>query len=113
MTTSKLAELKALRENASKEFEHTEDGRLFVDNDPQFWAYDMQEDDSKFIAAAANNWVTLIECLELADAVLKNISNRPSLPNPEKDADWKNCMKWSSAEAKEARAEIESKLGGI
>lgn len=56
---------------------------------------------------------TLIECLEYAHAVLENISHRPSLPNPDKDADWKNFMKWSSAEAKEAIEEIESKLGEI
>lgn len=28
----------------------------------------------------------------------------PDLPNPDRDADWKNCMKWSSHEAQEALA---------
>lgn len=37
----------------------------------------------------------LIEALEL-------IKNRPDLPNPEKDADWKNCMKNSSYDASKA-----------
>lgn len=33
---------------------------------------------------------------------LEKIAARPELQNPERDADWKNCMKWSSHEAKEA-----------
>lgn len=37
----------------------------------------------------------LLEALEI-------IAKRPDLPNPERDADWKNCMKWSSHEAREA-----------
>lgn len=37
---------------------------------------------------------------------LEIISKRPDLPNPERDADWKNCMKWSAQEAAEALTEI-------
>ena len=35
-------------------------------------------------------------------AALEIIAKRPDLPNSERDADWKNCMKWSSYEAREA-----------
>lgn len=33
---------------------------------------------------------------------LRIIAKRPDLPNPERDADWKNCMKWSAHEAQKA-----------
>lgn len=38
---------------------------------------------------------------------LEVIARRPDLPNPERDADWKNCMKFSSHEAREALAIVE------
>lgn len=34
--------------------------------------------------------------------ILESIANRPNLPNPERDADWRNCMESSSYEAKQA-----------
>lgn len=40
----------------------------------------------------------LIEALEL-------IASTPSLPNPERDADWKNCMKNSAYTARAAIAQ--------
>lgn len=39
------------------------------------------------------------------------IAKRPDLPNPDRDADWKSCQKWSSAEAKDCLALLD-KLGG-
>lgn len=39
---------------------------------------------------------------------LEIISKRPDLPNPDKDSDWKNCMKWSSHEARQALKEVEA-----
>lgn len=33
---------------------------------------------------------------------LEEIAKRPDLPNPERDADWETCMKFSSHEAREA-----------
>ena len=44
---------------------------------------------------------------EMAEA-LKRIANRPDLPNPDRDADWKNCMQTSSHEAKEVLAKYQS-----
>lgn len=40
--------------------------------------------------------------IEKYEETLKKIAKRPDLPNPERDADWKNCMKWASHEAREA-----------
>jgi hypothetical protein len=40
--------------------------------------------------------------------VLEVISRRPNLPNPERDADWKNCMKCSSHECRELIAELKA-----
>lgn len=40
---------------------------------------------------------------------LRKIASRPDLPNPERDADWKNCMKWSAHEAQQALADWENK----
>lgn len=34
--------------------------------------------------------------------ILERIAKRPDLPNPERDADWKNCQKWSQHDAREA-----------
>jgi hypothetical protein len=45
----------------------------------------------------------LAEVAPLVEA-LDKIANRPDLPNPECDADWKNCMKNSSYEARAALA---------
>jgi hypothetical protein len=44
---------------------------------------------------------TFAENKRLREA-LEKIAKRPDLPNPEKDADWKNCMKNSSYEARKA-----------
>ena len=38
---------------------------------------------------------------------LERIAKRPDLPNPERDADWKNCMKLSAAEARAALKETD------
>lgn len=43
------------------------------------------------------------DCDGLVEA-LEKIAKRPDLPNPERDADWKNCMKWSAYEAQQALA---------
>lgn len=43
------------------------------------------------------------DCDGLVEA-LEKIAKRPDLPNPERDADWKNCMKWSAHEAQQALA---------
>ncbi len=45
--------------------------------------------------------------LEIAKDALEKIAKRPDLPNPDRDADWKNCMKASSFEAAEALAHID------
>jgi hypothetical protein len=45
----------------------------------------------------------IAEVAPLVEA-LDKIANRPDLPNPECDADWKNCMKNSSYEARAALA---------
>lgn len=39
--------------------------------------------------------------LKIALDCLDRIGNTPDLPNPERDADWKNCMKNSSWDARE------------
>jgi hypothetical protein len=44
------------------------------------------------------------EKFERVRHALELISKRPNLPNPDRDADWKNCQKNSSFEAKEALA---------
>jgi hypothetical protein len=46
---------------------------------------------------------------EHAIPALTNIRKRPDLPNPDKDADWKNCMKWSAHDAKEALEKMPKK----
>jgi len=46
---------------------------------------------------------------KMAEA-LRNIAKRPDLPNPERDADWKACQKFSSHEAREALAAYEASL---
>lgn len=40
--------------------------------------------------------------------LLERIANRPDLPNPDCDADWKNCQKWSQHDAREALALLAS-----
>ena len=47
-------------------------------------------------------------CKDKIKQALENIANRPNLPNPERDADWKNCMKWSSHEAQEALTALDA-----
>lgn len=44
--------------------------------------------------------------IEVMKAALQNIEKRPDLPNPDRDADWKNCQKWSSYEATQALTAI-------
>lgn len=43
----------------------------------------------------------LLDLLEGMGEALRKIAKRPDLPNPERDADWKNCVKWNAHEAKE------------
>ena len=45
-----------------------------------------------------------VDVLEKVVKLLENISKRPNLPNPDRNADWKTCQKWSSHEATEALA---------
>lgn len=40
--------------------------------------------------------------IKIIRELLECIATRPNLPNPERDADWKNCMKNSSYDAKKA-----------
>lgn len=45
--------------------------------------------------------------------ILEKIAKRPDLPNPDRDADWKNCQKWSAHDAQEclvALSELEKEL---
>lgn len=44
--------------------------------------------------------------LAIAINCLNLIAKRPDLPSPDRDADWKNCMKHSSYEAQVALADI-------
>lgn len=46
------------------------------------------------------------EALQKFKEALEKISMRPNFPNPDRNADWRNCQKWSSAEAKESSALI-------
>jgi len=43
---------------------------------------------------------------------VSRIAKRPDLPNPDRDADWKNCQKWSQHDALAALATIDAVLGG-
>lgn len=43
-----------------------------------------------------------LEAAEKMAAALEKIAKRPDLPNPERDADWKNCQKLSSHDAEVA-----------
>jgi len=52
-----------------------------------------------------------VRALEVARDGLVKISKRPDLPNPECDADWKNCMKCSAHEAAEILVTINEILG--
>lgn len=52
----------------------------------------------------------LRDALKTALEALEKIAKRPDLPNPDRDADWKNCQKWSSHEAKEALEKIRSAM---
>jgi hypothetical protein len=49
-------------------------------------------------------------CEGLVEA-LEKIAKRPDLPNPERDADWRNCMRWSSHEAQVAISEHRKNMG--
>lgn len=49
---------------------------------------------------------------EMLVKALEKIAKRPDLPNPERDADWKNCMKWSAYEAQQALAAHKQKGNG-
>lgn len=42
--------------------------------------------------------------LDKVREILERIAQRPDLPNNDRDADWKNCQKWSQADAREALA---------
>jgi hypothetical protein len=44
--------------------------------------------------------------LAAAREALERIAKRPDLPNPERDADWKACMKLSAQEARAALTSI-------
>jgi len=50
----------------------------------------------------------LISLVEVMAGALDNIAKSPDLPNPDRDADWKNCQKWSSYEAKAALAKYKA-----
>lgn len=67
-----LNEQKRVRAEASKGFVHVDDKRLFVDNAPQYWAYDMNNADASFVEAAAINYTTII------DIAIKAIEQRNS-----------------------------------
>jgi hypothetical protein len=68
---------------------------------------------SKFTPSYAHSdwkhWLEIDEAIkaqllagqEMARA-LEQIAKRPDLPNPERDADWKNCQLWSQHDAKKA-----------
>lgn len=45
-----------------------------------------------------------IEQMKPLVEALRKIAKMPDLPNPERDADWKNCMKWAAFYAQEALA---------
>ena len=44
----------------------------------------------------------LLGVIDSLHGALEGIAKRPDLPNSDRDADWKNCQKWSSHEAKQA-----------
>lgn len=45
---------------------------------------------------------SLLAALSMQREALEKIAKMPDLPNPDRDADWKNCMKWASHYATEA-----------
>ena len=47
-------------------------------------------------------WQAQSERIKVLEDALRKIAKMPDLPNPERDADWKNCMKWASHYAREA-----------
>lgn len=59
------------------------------------------EDAYSTIEAALKQPDKTIEALKGVRDALQMIADRPHLPNPERDADWKNCMKNSSYEARQ------------
>lgn len=69
------------------------------------------KNEAELIVLMRNNATLLVSALRECIAALEVIERRPDLPNPEKDADWKNCMKWSSKGARACLDKI-SKLGG-
>lgn len=79
---------------------------------------DKEEYIKKYRAKTCENYKTLNAEIEALKAqigglvkALEIIAKRPELPNPERDADWKNCMKWSSHDAKEALQRFSTKEG--
>lgn len=72
----------------------------------------LQQDGFKLGARWADQTNPDSKLLDAAMQVLENISKRPDLPNPNRDADWKSCMKWSSHEAREALQKIKQARGG-
>ncbi len=51
------------------------------------------------------------EVLREVREIISIIAKRPDLPNPHRDADWKNCQQWSSHDAMIALAKLDSLLG--
>lgn len=49
--------------------------------------------------------------LEAVRKLAQTIADRPNLPNPDRDADWKNCQQWSQRDAREILA-ILNRCGG-
>lgn len=49
--------------------------------------------------------------LETVRLVLERIAKCPDLPNPDRDADWKNCQKWSSCYANQALTALTTYMG--
>lgn len=67
---------------------------------------ELREFDNKPTHYPASEIPKLLDCIEIQAEALEKIEKRPDLPNPDKDADWKNCMKWSAHDAREAQSKV-------
>lgn len=122
MTSSKLSELKELRlklthhkwiysEILTSDEPSLEGVEVVSENDHEIvCSLDKEnindwKDSAHFIVAAANNWLTLIECLEIAVEAFELISIQ-------KENFVEDAAENSINRADKTLAEIESKLGG-
>ena len=55
-------------------------------------------------AATASAEAKYRPVIEKLVEIFERIAKRPDLPNPDRDADWKNCQKWSQHDAREGIA---------